>query len=125
MSGMFTAQRVGIAFGLLVLSVVAVIAAIFGPYVRDDMRLDRIVRTVALDWRDFGEDKARTRLQYELDAQSIGAAIGDDNCTLTKDQDHRTVSCAWNVDVLIPGIGVSVPMSFESKALVAPDGDLQ
>ena len=60
-----------------------------GPYLLDDWRLDHIVRAVALDWRDFGMEKAKERLQFELDRQGIGEQIGDDTCLFVELQIGR------------------------------------
>ena len=96
-----------------------------GPYVRDDMVLDRIVLAVALDWRDFGREKAHTRLQYELDRQRIGLQVGDDNCTFGIHEDGiRTVRCRWEAQLTIPFTDVSRPLQFESLAHLSVDGDL-
>ncbi|MCO4744460.1 MAG: hypothetical protein KC912_06725 [Proteobacteria bacterium] len=100
-------------------------AALFGPlvpYVVDDVRLDGIVRAVALDWRDFGEDEARERLQYELDAQGIDAAVGDESCALNELDGGREVRCEWTVDAKV--IWGVLPLSFHSIATMDAEGDL-
>lgn len=116
-----------VLIGLLAVPVLVgvVLAVLVGPYVLDDQRLDTAVMAVALDWRDFGLEKAKTRLQYELDARKIGMQVGDDDCTFEESPEGRTVRCAWKVDVVIPGIKRLIPMSFESVAWIRPDGDLQ
>ncbi len=112
------------ALGLVVLAVAT--AALFGPYLRDDWRLDRIVRVVALDWRDFGRDAAWTRLQHELDRQGVGLQVGDDACAFDEPAPEvRRVRCAWRVEVEIPVTGWRVPLSFASEARVDPDGALR
>jgi hypothetical protein len=96
------------------------------PYLRDDWVLDGIVKAVALDWRDFGEAKARERLQYELDARDIGTHVRDDACDLTTRADGaKQVGCAWSVQLAVPGAGRVLPLSFTSVAVVLPDGDLR
>jgi hypothetical protein len=105
---------------------VVVAGVVLYPTIRDRLLLDRVVRAVALEWRDFGEDKARTKLQYELDHQGIGLEVGDDNCTLTEpDADHKLVACAWNVSVAVPLTSAHVPLSFATSAEIGPNGDLQ
>jgi hypothetical protein len=100
--------------------------ALIGPYLKDDRRLDRIVRAVALDWRDFGREKAVTRLQYELDHERIGLQVSDEDCVLDEPEPGtKRVRCAWQADVQIPLIGASFPLAFESEARVGPDGDLR
>ncbi len=102
----------------------ALVAAVVGPYVRDDIALDQTVRAVALDWRDFGEDRARERLLYELDHRAIGAQVGDDDCRLREEGDARVVRCAWRASIPIPGTAWAIPLRFGSAAAVAPDGDI-
>lgn len=99
-------------------------AALVGPYFLDDWRLDHIVRAVALDWRDFGQDKAKERLQYELDHQGIGPQIGDDTCRFVEQDGARRIDCAWTVDVRLPGMKQAFPLAFASTAKVTADGDL-
>ncbi len=113
----------GVVAALVVIAVGVAIPV--GPYVLDDLRLDRIVRAVALDWRDFGEDKARSRLQYELDKQQIGMQVGDDDCSLRTVGADKVVECAWTAVIRVPVGEAEVPLSFHSVASISPDGDLR
>lgn len=100
--------------------------ALVWPYVRDDLLLDRVVLAVALDWRDFGRDKAQARLEYELDHQRIGMQVTDEHCALTESGDGlRRVGCAWTAQVRVPLLEVRVPLSFASQATLGPDGLLR
>jgi len=103
-----------------VLVVIAIgIGALFYPYVRDDYVLDSIVEEVALDWKDFGEETAKARLQYELDHRQIGLQVPDEACAMSADENGtQTVECAWAVVVTIPVVQLDVPMSFQSQATV-------
>lgn len=102
-------------------------AILFGPMVPywiDDVRLDGIVRAVALDWRDFGPEAARERLQFELDAQGIDAAVRDESCQLGEDgEGTRAVICDWTVTA--GAVWGPVELSFQSRAFLSPDGDLR
>jgi hypothetical protein len=114
--------------GGVVLVALIVVAVLFGPilrYVMDDQKLDGIAMTVALEWREFGIEKAKERLQYELDHQSVGAEIGDDTCALTEADGQKVVACAWGVDYAIPGVGRSIPLGFQSRATITASGDLR
>lgn len=110
---------------LVPVAAVAVAAVLVGPYYLDDQRLDGAVMAVALDWRDFGQGKARERLQYELDHRGIGFQIGDDACVFDEQGQTRIVRCAWDVDVAVPFTERRLPLAFESRAEIAPDGDLR
>ena len=99
-------------------------AWILGPYFLDDRRLDAIVRVVALDWRDFGEGTARSRLEYELDRARIGLWVRDEDCTLTTEGGERHVGCHWSVALVVPVVEVVVPLSFASTVAVGADGHL-
>lgn len=118
-------RRVGLVLGLLLLAVVVSVGALVGPYVEDDARLDRVVRVVALDWRDFGESRARERLQYELDHQGIGLQVRDEDCSLSVEAEGSAVRCAWGVLVRVPGVERTFPLAFTSEAVVTPDGALR
>ena len=116
--------------GLLILVLASMVCSVvalgwlFGPYILDDWRLDWVVRAVALDWRDFGSEKARIRLQYELDHQHIGGQVTDDSCRFEEIDATRTVRCNWAVDVRLPGTN-ALSLSLGSGATIAPDGDLR
>lgn len=108
----------------------AALGALVWPYFRDDRALDDVVRVAALDWRDFGREKAETRLKYEIDAQGVGLWVGDDSCAFVDGPPlatgEREIRCAWQVFVLIPGLsGRGVPLSFTSVARIAADGDVR
>jgi len=110
--------------GVVLVGLVA--GALLYPWVRDDVLLDRVVQGVALDWRDFGVDAARTRLQYELDRQAIGLQVADDDCALTEQPDgSREVRCDWGVALAVPGTRTHLPLEFSSTAVITPDGDLR
>lgn len=117
--------------GLVALLGIASLATVVGggvllyPYVRDDMRLDWIVRAVALDWRDFGFERAAQRLEIELTDQAIGTHVGRDACGFRREDDGtRIVRCRWGIVVNAPG-GFDFPIDFESVAIVDPGGDLR
>jgi hypothetical protein len=112
----------GMACGALIAAIGPVL--VLRPYLRDDRALDLVVRVVALDWRDFGEDAARERLAYELDRRGIGAWVGDDDCALTPGH-PREVRCAWEVDLAVPGTDLAVPLAFASRAQLTDDGDVR
>ena len=100
------------------------IAAWAGPAVSDQIKLDWIVRTVALDWRDFGRDRAFQRLQYELDHQGVGLHIVEQGCVLRAlPEGHREVRCDWHASLPVP---LSAPWVIprSARAVVDPDGRL-
>jgi hypothetical protein len=108
----------------VVLLAIGVVALVF-PYVRDDLVLDRVVRAVALDWRDYGEDRARGRLEYELDNRGIGLQVADNDCALKRQEADKVVRCAWSVEVEVPFLPWSVPLAFRSIATLGPTGDIR
>lgn len=121
---MTTARWVALAVVLVALLLGAVIFGPMVPYVVDDIRLDGIVRAVALDWRDFGEEGARERLQFELDDQGIDAAVQDESCKLESLEDgSRQVICEWQVQA--QALWGPVPLSFVSRVTMDANGDLQ
>jgi len=119
-------RTVSMASFLVVSVPLVVVFALIGPLLRDDRHLDHIVRATALDWRDFGREKAVERLQYELDHQRIGLQVSDADCALDEPEEGtKRVRCAWVGDVQVPLVGRSFPLSFESEATIGPDGDLR
>jgi hypothetical protein len=118
-------RRFVAALCLLVTALASVPAARVIPLFRDDMMLDRVVVAVALDWRDFGVEIARRRLQYELDHHRIGQHVGDEDCALDLEGDRvRRVHCRWEVRVHIPAMEEPYPLTFVSTARVDRNGVL-
>lgn len=115
------------ALGMLAGTMVAVALPVgwLYPYLRDDRALDLLVRIVALDWRDFGESRARWRLQYELDHAAIGGWVQDKDCVLVSEEQVRIVRCRWGVEVEVPGANVVLPLSFGSEARLDSSGELR
>lgn len=111
-----------LGMGLIVVALGAGALALFYPLLRDDYQLDQAVLAVALDWRDFGEEKARQRLQIELSERAIRQPRIED-CRFEA-ADDRAVRCSWGVAIALPG-GRSLPLSFESEAVVTAAGDLR
>lgn len=119
-------RRLAIVVGLVSVTAIGAVFALLWPYVRDDLVLDRVVLAVALDWRDFGQEKAQARLEYELDHQAIGLQVSDEDCVLhAADAGVRRVSCAWTALVAVPVLEWTVPLPFRSVAEVGPDGSLR
>ena len=116
--------RGGVALLAVVLALGAVPAWRIGWLLRDDYMLDGITVAVALDWRDFGMDKAKQRLQYELDRAGLDA-VRDEACKLDETKDGlRKVSCAWTMDLALPLWPHPIPLSFASEASVDRNGVL-
>ena len=119
------AGRLAVVMGFLALTPVVATGAVLSPYVLDDLALDRVVRAVALDWRDFGRDAAETRLEYELDREGIGMQVKDDNCVLAEEEGVKAVECRWQTAFVVPGVPDPVVLPFASRASIAEDGDLR
>lgn len=118
-------RRIALVVALTLAAAAAAVFALLLPYVQDDWALDRVVLSVALDWRDFGRETAERRLQYELDHQRIGGHVRDEDCGLVEAEAELRVRCAWTVPVALPGVAVQMPLSFASAAVITADGDLQ
>lgn len=118
------------AWGLAALAGLAAVGFLAGggallyPYLRADLTLDRVVRGVALEWRDFGRDRALEKLQFEVDQARVPGVIGEDACALQESDGSRRVACEWAVQIALPG-GRSVPLSFESVAEIDAAGELR
>jgi hypothetical protein len=118
-------QRLAIALALALVLVVTTTAIVIGPWVRDHLRLDWVVRAVALDWRDHGLEPAKERLQYELDHQGIGRWVADQNCQFIEPSEQRTVVCNWTGYLHVPIVERIIPLKFQSKASIDASGDIQ
>lgn len=118
-------RLVALGIGLVVLLVGGLASWVVWPWLRDDVVLDRVVLAVALDWRDFGRDKAQARLEYELDHQRIGLQVTDEDCSLVEEDTVRRVECAWSAAATVPLLGFTVPLNFRSVAELSPDGTVR
>jgi hypothetical protein len=95
------------------------VAVLVWPAVRVQMGLDRAVRAVALDWRDFGRQPAEARLQVEL--ARLGAERA--RCGFLDAEEGRAVHCAMVVEVGVGEALRAVPVA--ARAELAPSGDLK
>jgi len=111
-------------FLLVCVALIAGSVALLYPYLRDDWALDQIVQAVALDWRDFGKEKAVDRLRYEFSNRSIGRHVTESNCTLMLEGKAKVVRCDWGVEVQLPG-DHRLPLTFKSEARIGVLGDLR
>ena len=109
---------------VLATTLLGAMLALFAPVFLDDRSLDRIVAVVALDWRDFGRERAEERLLVELDRSGIGPWVGDSTCVLNERDSLREVVCSWDTEVAIPLLDRRVPLSFGSRAALDAEGRL-
>ncbi len=120
-------RRVLAGFGgvvaVLAMAALGAVVALFSPVFLDDRALDRTVAVVALDWRDFGREKAHERLLLELDKNRIGPWVRDSDCALLREAELRIVACSWDTVVHIPLIDTRVPLNFESSAAIDNTGE--
>jgi len=118
--------RVAAAGGVVAVVAILVGAAVpLAPLFRADMALDDLVRAVALDWRDFGQQRAEERLQLEMSQQGLERFVSVDDCVFEPTEAGRVVRCAWGTSLLVPVVRRRIPLRFASRALIAPDGDLR
>lgn len=90
-----------------------------------DWKLDSELLGVVMDWRDFGEEKARQRLGFELERQKLSSHVAFGDCSFSVDeQRNKVVYCSWTVDVVLPLIESRVPLAFSSTAMVSENGDV-
>ena len=89
--------------GLLVLGVIAAIgwAVLFGPHYIEWFKMDDVVKTSALTWTAFDQNRAQISVRDEIRMREINDVVFED-CTFSENTDLKTVSCNWKVDVNIP-----------------------
>lgn len=119
------AGRLAVLLLFVALTPVVATGAVLSPFVMDDLALDRVVRAVALDWRDFGREAAESRLEYELDREGIGMQVKDEDCALIEDAGEKIVECSWQTAFVVPGVPDPVVLPFASRATIAENGDLR
>ena len=106
----------------------AILALALSPLlrpIRDDWVLDGEVLGIAMDWRDFGEQKAQERLDWALSKRNLQHSIRNTDCVFeTGASGERTVKCLWTTEVVWPVLEWKLPMTFGSAAAIDVDGDL-
>ncbi len=100
-------------------SFVVALAVLVWPAVRLQMTLDKVVRTVALDWRDFGRERAEERLAVEF------GRIGVDGrrCSFVEEDAVRSVVCGLDIPVALGSWVVNLPVG--ATAALGPGGEIQ
>ena len=90
-----------VTLGAMLFGFVTAFGAPFvSPFVTD-WRLDSEVIGVAMDWRDFGEEKAKQRLAFELERQRLSSHVVYEDCTFSiEPQKGYVLSCLWDVVVV-------------------------
>ena len=114
-----------VALGMVVGTMFVAFGMPFVSPILTDWRLDSELLGVVMDWRDFGEEKARQRLGFELERQGLSSHVGYEDCSFSVDEQGRNVVyCSWAVDVTLPFIQSRVPLAFSSTAMVSESGDV-
>ena len=115
---------VGLALAGFMLVVALILYPLFRP-IRDDWVLDGELMAVALDWRDFGDDKAEQRLDWVLSHRHLQQSVNKEDCEFIRDeQTKKVVSCRWQTEVVWPIVSWTLPLEFQSEAAIDPQGEL-
>jgi len=93
--------------------------------IRDAWALQGDLLAVAMDWRDFGENKAVERLGWTLKHRELGESLSMDDCQFqTAPSGDRRVSCVWEVVARWPGLDWHYTLQFEAAAVLDPAGEV-
>ena len=115
---------VGLGVAALFLMLCIVLYPLMRP-LRDDWVLDGEVQAVAMDWRDFGPEKASERLEWALTHRDLGASVRTEDCKFEHAEDaSQVVRCNWKTDVVWPVVGWMAPLEFQSVAAINHNGEL-
>lgn len=93
---------------------------LYGPHYIQYVKMVDVVGSTALTWSAFTEDRARNSLKDNLRSEDIDDVLIED-CTLSQQNDEKTVTCRWYVDVDIPVIGQTRRVRFERTATATKD----
>jgi hypothetical protein len=108
--------------GLLAIGAILGIGWVFlyGPHYLQYLKMDDVVKSTALTWSAFTEERARNALKDDLRMEEIDDVLIED-CTLSQQNDEKTVTCRWYVDVDIPLIGQTRRLRFDRSATATKD----
>ncbi len=112
------------AVGLVAVGWAAGPAWAVGGHVRDRWAIVAVAVAAALDWRDFGRDRALQRLQFGLDRARV-AVVRDEDCELVASTGIREVRCAWSVAVHVPFVDRPWVIDFSARAAIDRQGALR
>lgn len=116
--------RVALAGGVAAAVALSLGAAVpLVPLLRADYALDQAVRAVALDWRDFGRQRAEERLRLEVAAAPLVGRVRPEDCVFDESAGRR-VACGWGVVLRVPVVERQVHLDFGSEAELGPEGGL-
>ncbi|HND30105.1 MAG TPA: hypothetical protein PKY30_20305 [Myxococcota bacterium] len=93
---------------------------LFGPHYIEYMKMDDVVKSTALTWSAFTEERARSALKDDLRFEEIDDVLIED-CTLSQQNDEKTVTCRWYTDVDIPLVNQTRRLRFERTATATKD----
>ena len=112
--------------GLVLVGLGVGIMVWFGPSLRRDMALDRVVKVAAISWAMGGEDSAREELSFGLASSGFGSQSDpDEMCVFEQRELERVLVCEWEERVRLPVIDVVVPLVFHSEATLDATGDVR
>ena len=120
-------KRKWIIGGGLTVSVLTLAILLLWPFagpLRADWTLDGDLMAVVMDWRDFGRNKAETRLGWVLRQRGLERYLTTDACVFNgTDQGVKSITCAWFTTVDVPLYG-PVDLHLQSYARVDESGEV-
>lgn len=95
----------------------------FLPFYWHHRKMNEIVKSAALYWKDLGIDRGKRQLKERLYSDEIPPYISESDCQFNEGHGKtRTVTCEWTVEEKWPVVGHTKRMSFVSESTIHADG---
>ena len=98
-------------------------SVLYGPHYVEYLYMQDVVKTGALTWVAFDQNRAKLDMQHELEQQGIEDVVVED-CLFNEYPNEKEVSCQWKVDIFIPVVGQTRRIKFFLSEAATPDGRL-
>ena len=110
---------------VLVLAVIGVGVATFGPFYLDYLNMKEVCSSSALAWyASESEDSAHTRFAKGLSDKGVDY-VSEDNCEFKKTDDTIQVYCAWEAYAYYPMTDYYKILDFEVDTYVDGRGQVE
>lgn len=111
---------------LIILIMVGIAAALYGPKWMDFMEMKEVARASAAEWHVTDNmAKSKTYFAIQLEERQMPLYIPDDACTFSKEKDFRYIECYWNADIELPLVNKTIENSYQFTTELAGTGKVR
>lgn len=90
-------------------------AVLYLPHYIQWFKMDDVVKTSALTWTAFDQNRAQISLKDEIRMREIDDVVPED-CSFADSTNLKTVTCRWRVDIVVPMVDQKWRLRLERSA---------